>query len=286
MFINKSVHKITVENIHRKGTSFSFYPAAALDPRYSLNKHYVKVQRQSWRDTKNTVKKKKIDITFDIEKGNSFHINYNTIYSLIYLYSDIPAIHDPNYSNNVFLYKYARILDYITFLNKQPNEINLIILLKTFKSLGIDLVKKKISQKCLQELTTLPCLPEINKTANFIRCSVSDINPDTFFNEGTFGGGENENIQDKIINKADELNILPEQLRDDEGPEPGPFKILFKGPLKSSRGSKSSTASKGSKSSRSLKSSRASKSSKSSRSRYINTDTFVDEPTEETFGGW
>jgi hypothetical protein len=241
MFQNKSVHKFTVPDGRRPGKMFDFYPAATLDPRYTLNQHYVTVQRQSWRpkDSEDMKRKKDIDIKLDLG-NNTIDISFYTIYTLIYLYTHIPELHHPKYSQTHFLYKYARIIDYITFLNKQPNEVNMKILEATFSTLGIDNWVSGIplpKLTCLQEFNTLPCIPKLNDIPNRIRCFVKDINPDTFFDKppqpkpkfpptfGTMGGGpsEQKSIEDTIVEAADSLHILPEQLRDEVGPEPGPW---------------------------------------------------------------
>jgi hypothetical protein len=191
VFLNGSSHKITVSDRNNPGNEFSFYPAAAKESRYNLNEHYLTIQRQSWNPSKTHTSFMDNTIRVEIEdKHNIRHnleIDNDTFESLFFLYSDIPNIESPSYSNHIFQYEHPSIVDYITFLNKQPNEVNLQI---------VDLVtKSKIvpEQSCLTDST----FNALSDTSNIIRCTMIKLAED----DSQLVGGSIDDIR-KMIEPA------------------------------------------------------------------------------------
>jgi hypothetical protein len=73
-----------------------------------------------------------------------------------------------------------------------------------------------------------PYIVKVRKlVANFSLANINemfvDFAPNARFNDLNYAYGESKSIEDTIVEAADSFHILPEQLRDEVGPEPGPW---------------------------------------------------------------
>jgi hypothetical protein len=175
-------HKFTVKNRNDPSKTFNFYPAAALNPIYGLNKYYMTIQRQSWRDTKETHKK-----LFGREENINLNsheivIDEDLIKSFQFLYTDIPKLEDASksYVEKIIQYEKIDLKDYIALINQQPNQEYK----KIMDQINISLQDQDCKNKIPTEIEGEP-MPIIDPNADELRCIAKEMS-------GPLYGGMNE----------------------------------------------------------------------------------------------
>jgi len=180
-------HMVETPDSRNPGKMFKFYPAAVLDPRYGLNKYYITVQRESWRIGREMETLTPINLTLYLP--DKTRINEWSIRSLFRIYKNFPDLEDVE-TQRIYhmLYPNSDSIDYVTFLNKQPNETNMEIL----KAVAPTVVGVS---GCYNQFTTPPVkefdTPVIDPVANDIRCRIANL-PKTGMFQGMVGGGPEE----------------------------------------------------------------------------------------------
>jgi hypothetical protein len=181
-------HSLTVQNRDNPLKSFTMYPAAAARDIYGLNKYYITVQRQSWRENKKDGLPKKVLKKFKQTvnvNGYDIEIDEWFLESYRFLYTNIPTLEEKRFLHATVLYKKIDLIDYCMLMNKQPNEEYLQIM----DALGVT----KKTDECAPAFDArlqAEGLPPIYETTKENRCRAESL-PNQLAG-GKLYGGTNE----------------------------------------------------------------------------------------------